>query len=123
MISSKVTPAHYRYKRLVDVGEELRRNLTNEKRALVSGTLGILYRNLGRFKQAETAYKEALKIRRELAEKNPETYIPKLITTQINIARFYVATGKSEEGIDLLMETLEQGNLSVSQKATAFAAL
>jgi tetratricopeptide (TPR) repeat protein len=39
--------------------------------------------------EAEAAYKEALKIRRQLAEKNPDAFLPDVATTLNNLGVFY----------------------------------
>jgi tetratricopeptide (TPR) repeat protein len=48
-------------------------------------SLGVLNSDQNRLEEARKDYEEALKIRRELATKNPEAYLPDLATTLNNL--------------------------------------
>jgi len=47
---------------------------------------------MNEFEKAEQSYQEALAIYRQLAEVNLQTYLPDLVTTQINMSIFYQAS-------------------------------
>ena len=83
-ITKKIQPVHYGFKRSIDVGEELKKKIKklaekNPKKYLprvadTQNILGQLYDDLQRFEEAETAYKEALEIRKKLAFKRPKIF-------------------------------------------------
>ena len=104
-INKKILPIHYGFKRLIDVGEELKISLKDK--ALVLGTLGNLYRNLGRFEDSEAAYLEALETRKQLAEKNPEVYLPDVAMIQNNFGILYADLNRHEEAEAAYLEALE----------------
>src|SRR5439155_691694 len=54
--------------------------------ATTLNNLAVLYRATQRMKEAETAYQEALSIRRRLAEANPDAYLPNVAMTLNNLA-------------------------------------
>ncbi len=51
--------------------------------------LGALHSDKNEFAQAEAAYREALNIRRALAELNPQTYLPDVAMTLNNLANLH----------------------------------
>ncbi|MCL2661455.1 MAG: tetratricopeptide repeat protein, partial [Acidobacteriaceae bacterium] len=55
-------------------------------RAGALNNLAILYSDTNRMEKAESAYDEALKIRRELAESSPDVYRPDVASTLNNLA-------------------------------------
>ena len=93
--------------RLIEVGEELRNYFEGEDRGIVSGTLGLLYSDLKRFEEAHEAYREALDIRKKLADKNPDVYLPDLATTQNNLGILYWNLKKFEEAQEAYREALK----------------
>ncbi|ODS36212.1 hypothetical protein BEH94_05145 [Candidatus Altiarchaeales archaeon WOR_SM1_SCG] len=96
-LNGRLSPVHYGFKRLIDVGEELRNLFKGENKAPISGTLGNLYSDLGRFKEAEESYGDALKIYKKLAEENPDAYLPDVATTQNNLGNLYSNLGRFKE--------------------------
>ena len=66
----------------------------------------ILYKNTNRKAAAEELYTEALRIRRELAEKNPSAYLPDVATTCNNLAVLYKNTNRLAEAEELYAEAL-----------------
>jgi hypothetical protein len=54
--------------------------------------LGNVYDDTHRFGDAESAYKEALTIQRDLAAQNPAAYRPDLANTLTNLANLYRKT-------------------------------
>lgn len=69
--------------------------------------MGLLHDDLTRYTEAEEEYKEALKIRRELAAVNPDAYIGDVAMTLENIARLFEATDRKAEAKDFAEEALE----------------
>jgi tetratricopeptide (TPR) repeat protein len=57
--------------------------------ASILNNLGVLYRHQNRMDEARQAFEEALKIRRELARKSPETYLPDVATTLNNLGNLH----------------------------------
>jgi len=74
-LSGEISPVHYCFKRLIWIGEKLKRNYHDDMRFSICGSLGNLYRALGKYQEAENAYREALLIRKRLAEINPDAYL------------------------------------------------
>jgi tetratricopeptide (TPR) repeat protein len=58
--------------------------------ALTLNNLGSLRKAKNQFPEAEAALEEALAIRRTLAEANPQTYLPDLAMTAVNMSIFYL---------------------------------
>jgi tetratricopeptide (TPR) repeat protein len=88
-LAPKLNHVHYGFRRMVDVGELLRKSFNDDRKAPVCSTLGILYNNLRKFEAADTAYTEALAIVKKLAEKAPDVYLPYVATTQNNLGNLY----------------------------------
>src|SRR3990167_2758129 len=51
--------------------------------------LGVLQSDKNEFEDALQSYKEALEIRRKLAQSNPQSYLPSVAETLINLSIFY----------------------------------
>lgn len=96
-IVGKTKPSFRGFKRLIDIGEELRDRLNSEHKARTSATLGHLYRSLRRFGDAEKACKKALVIYERLAKKEPETYLPDVAGTQNNLGNLYSILSRYED--------------------------
>ena len=59
------------------------------------------------FEAAEQGYQEALQIRRELARANPQTYLPDVAMTLINLGIFYLESYPDQaKSLDCLAEAL-----------------
>lgn len=69
--------------------------------------LALLYSNTQRLAESETMYLEALKIRRQLAEKDPDIYEPDLAMTLNNLATLYQNTHRLSESETLQLEAIE----------------
>ena len=69
--------------------------------------LALLYSNTQRLEESEAMYLEALEIRRELAEKDPDTYEPGLALTLNNLATLYQNTHRLSESETLQLEAIE----------------
>ncbi len=61
------------------------------EKATMLNNLGLLHSDKNEFPQAEEAYREALNIRRALAEVNPQTYLPAVATTLNNLGALHRA--------------------------------
>jgi tetratricopeptide (TPR) repeat protein len=75
-------------------------------RAAILNNLAILYRATQRMSQAETAYSEALAIRRKLAEANPDAYLPYVAMTLNNLGLLYRATQRMSQAETAYSEAL-----------------
>ena len=69
--------------------------------------LALLYSNTQRLEESEAMYKEALEIRRRLAESNPQAYEPDVAMTLNNLALLYADTQRFEESEMVHKEALE----------------
>jgi len=78
-----------------------------EKIAMTLNNLGILFSDQNRQEDARTAYEEALKIRRELAARNPETYLPYVATTLNNLGVLFRAQNRQEDARTAYEEALK----------------
>ncbi|MBU6391865.1 MAG: tetratricopeptide repeat protein [Planctomycetes bacterium] len=65
------------------------RELDAPTRAMTLNNLGNLQQDKNEFEDALKSYKEALEIRRKLAQSNPQTYLPNVAMTLINLSIFY----------------------------------
>ena len=74
--------------------------------AMTLNNLAVLYSDTQRMKDAETAYLEALSIRRRLAEANPEAYLADVAMTLNNLANLYVATQRIKEAETAYLDSL-----------------
>jgi tetratricopeptide (TPR) repeat protein len=78
--------------------------------------LAVLYRATQRMKQAEDAYAEALLTRRNLAQANPDVYLPSVATTLNNLAYLCLSTGQIQHAethaseAERIIEPLWQAN-------------
>jgi tetratricopeptide (TPR) repeat protein len=75
--------------------------------ALTLKNLGLLDRDQGRMEEARNELAEALKIRRKLAQKNPETYQPDVTQTLNNLGVLDRDQGRMEEARSEFAEALD----------------
>ncbi len=115
-ISNIIQPVHYGFKRLIDIGEEIKNSQNNKDRAgilnniglaMTQNNLGILYGKLRRFAEAETAYIEALDAYKELATMIPDAYLPTMAIIQNNLGAIYSDLGRFAEAETVYQEALE----------------
>jgi tetratricopeptide (TPR) repeat protein len=69
--------------------------------------LGILESDQNRMDDARTAYDEALKIYRKLAQANPDTYLPDVATTLNNLGRLHSAQNRMDDARTAYDEALK----------------
>ena len=77
------------------------------QRAALSNLMGLDYSAQNDFAAAEEQYQEALKIYRDLSEKNPNAYLPVLATSCNNLAYLLHDTGSFREAEELHREALK----------------
>ncbi|MGB5910224.1 MAG: tetratricopeptide repeat protein, partial [Promethearchaeia archaeon] len=106
-IKKKVQPVHYGFRRLIDVGEELKTLVEEKNKASIIRALGTLYHDLGRFEEAEHAYNEVLDIYKELADKNPDDYLHGIAITKISLGNLYLNLKRFAEAETAYNEALE----------------
>ncbi|MEM6720056.1 MAG: tetratricopeptide repeat protein [Bacteroidota bacterium] len=74
-----------------------------QEKAATLNNLGNLYSDQNDYAKALTSYKEAFNIYKDLASKKPNTYLPKVGMTLINLGIFYqVSTADREQSIQLI---------------------
>ena len=75
--------------------------------ATTLNNLGVFDRNQGRVEEARKEYAEALQIRRELAEKDPESCRPDVAATLNNLGSLDSEQGRMDEAHHELVEALQ----------------
>jgi tetratricopeptide (TPR) repeat protein len=90
-LCGRVGPGQFGFARLIEAGEKLRPCFNKDERIYASliGSIAVLYHKLTRFESAEEHYKEALKIYRALAGRNPDAFNSDLAMTLNNLAGLY----------------------------------
>jgi tetratricopeptide (TPR) repeat protein len=82
----------------------------NGDEAAVANTLnnlGILHSEVNRMDDARQVFEEALKIRRELANKNPETYLPDVAMTLNNLGNLHSDQNRMDDARQAYEEALK----------------
>ncbi len=70
--------------------------------------MAVLHQGLNEYETALGEYEEALEIRRQLAATNPQSYLPKVAMTVINLSIFYFQSVTNQQrSIELAQEALE----------------
>lgn len=88
--------------------EDLARQSGNPvKLVMTLNNLGILHRAQNRMEEARKAHEEALKICRQLAEKNPETYLPYVADTLNNLGVLHCDQNRMEDARKAYEEALK----------------
>ena len=83
------------------------RQETVSKVAMTLNNLGVLHRAQNRMEEARKAHEESLKIRRALAEKNPDTYLPDVAKTLNNLGVLHREQNRMEEARKAYEESLK----------------
>ena len=81
-----------------------------------------MHKKTQRFEKAAAEYKEALEIRRRLAEGNPEAYEPDVATTLNNLAILHRDTQRLAEAEEECMEAVEIWHRLVEENASVYEA-
>jgi tetratricopeptide (TPR) repeat protein len=77
------------------------------ERATFLNNLAVLHKAQNKYEEALAEYEEALKIRRQLAEVNPNTYLPDVAMTLNNLAVLHSDQNKYEEALAEYEEALK----------------
>ena len=75
--------------------------------ATTLNNLGIVHRHQNRMDDARQAYEEALRISRELARKNPETYLPDVAMTLNNLGNLHSDQNRMDDALRAYEEALK----------------
>ena len=81
-------------------------DINNDMLSSLLHVFSVLYAKTNRSNEAEELYKESLKLRRSLAQKNPEVYIPDFVRTLTDLALLYFTTDRKNEAEELYKESL-----------------
>ena len=115
------------YAKAVKVAEKLRYYYSDpdmivgdEKTADLDDLLAGLYSDNHRYEEAEQLYHEALGIRRNLAKKHADAYLPDVAATCNNLAVLYVDTNQYEEAEQLYHEALDVYRNLANKNADAY---
>ena len=114
-IKKKLQPFHYGFKRLIDVCEELKDSLEEKDKAPIFGLLGLIFADLGRFKDAEDMYLYALRDYKEIAEENSKKYLHKVAYTQNNLGNLYSELNRFEDAEDMYLSSLKLREMLASK--------
>ncbi len=82
-------------------------DISTAERATTLNNLAILHRNQNNFDEALKEYEEALQIYRNLAETNPQTYLPYVATTLNNLANLHSDQNNFDEALNEYEEALD----------------
>ncbi len=91
---NQFTEAELLYQRLMT---ELKESLSNAERAMTLNNLAILHSAINELSKAEQGCTEALEIYRQLANENPQAYLPDVAETLINLGIYYINGNKNKE--------------------------
>jgi tetratricopeptide (TPR) repeat protein len=91
-----------------------------EERAGVLVMLGWALSALGRQEEALTATQEAVKIYRQLAQQNPQAFLPYLATSLNNLGAMLSALGRREEALKATQESVDIRRKLAKQNPQAF---
>jgi tetratricopeptide (TPR) repeat protein len=108
-LSQQTEPGQYGFKRLIDVGEQLKFHYRKDKpaRALILGSIACSYRELKKFDEARKAFREAIRDYIELSREKRTTYRPFLSTSLANMAGLYKDLKKFDESKKAYKEALK----------------
>ncbi|MGA9578777.1 MAG: tetratricopeptide repeat protein, partial [Terrimicrobiaceae bacterium] len=87
--------------------ELTRRSGDNAQAAATLSNLGVLHSHQNRLEEARKAYEEALKIRRQLAQIDPETHLPEVANTLNNLGLLHSRQNRLEEARNVYEEALQ----------------
>ena len=79
----------------------------NAQAAATLNNLGLLHRHRNRMEEARKAYEEALKIRRQLAQTNPETHLPEVANTLSDLGALHSDQNRLEQARNVYEEALK----------------
>ena len=82
-------------------------NFSNENKSSLFNLIASIYSEVNRFSEAEKLYLEALQIYRDLADKNPDSYLPDVAMTCNNLAVLYDNINRKDEAERLYLEALD----------------
>jgi tetratricopeptide (TPR) repeat protein len=118
----RTKPGQYGFKRLIDVGEQMESIFAKNKQltAMILGNVANLYLNLNRYDKAQKAFRETLRIYRELSRQNHLAFRPHLATTLNNIAILYKGLQKFEDAEKAYLEALKIRRGLAERNADAF---
>ena len=121
-LCGRVGPGQFGFARLIEAGEKLRPCFNKDKRIYASliGSIAVLYHKLTRFESAEEHYKEALKIYRALAERNPDAFNSDLAETLHGYGNLYRELKKFEEANKFYSEAFELYQSMATKCSDAF---
>jgi len=106
-VYKKVRPIHYGFKRLINVGEELKISLKENNKALILKYLGNLYLTLKRFEEAEVRYHESLNYIIPLEQKDFSFYLLENANIKSNLGQLYYQLNKLSDSELVYNEALE----------------
>ena len=116
----RVQPIQYGFKRLINIGEELKISLNNNDKADILFELGDLYNDSRRFKEAEHTLLNALDIYISSAKLNPDEYLSKVASTQALLGSTYSELKRFEKAEDRFLKSLEIWNNLVERNPKKF---
>ncbi len=106
---SRIKPSQYGFRRLIDAGEQLKFSFNKNRpaKALILEALANSYALLNKFEESRNAFKETLRIYKELSRHNRIIYKPSLAMTWNNIANLYLDLKKFDESEKAYVEALK----------------
>ena len=127
--TGRFADAEARYREALDACEALEeavrddpeaRDILNEQKSMVFVNLAMLYRALDRLTEAEALCREALELRREMAQRNPDAYLPKLAWVLNELGVLCGGTDRYAEAEKLFCEALDIRRALAQRQPDAF---
>ena len=100
---SQAAAAAEKLQDLLKNGEEC----SDGNKSIFYNLLALIYSKTNRFSEAEELYLDALRLSRNLAEKNPDVYLPDVARTCNNLAYLYDTINRKDEAERLYLEALQ----------------
>lgn len=116
----KLKPSHYGFKRLIDVGEELKVFVEEENKVHIHEVLGALYLDLGWFDEAENSYLGAIKIIKDLVGQSPETYLPRVAAIQSRLGNLYQILRRFKPSETIFLDVLDIYKMLAKQNSEKY---
>lgn len=100
-------PADYGFRRIIDIGEEMRNSYTNGDKAQILNKLAAIYTQLERFRIPLSYYKEIITHYHNVPEERRDNYLNFVATAWVNLGGLYIQLSKYKESEDSFKKGLD----------------
>ncbi len=105
--AEEIRPAHTGYRRLLDIGIELSKDIQSTKKAAVLQKIGVLFLRLGRYTDAQKTLQEAQNIFQLVEDKKSLAYLEGIASVKENLGIIQYKMGHFFESEKMLKDSLE----------------